>query len=589
LLDKTETITSYQWTLLSRPANSNAQLTSTTEATTSFMPDSVGNYSITVEVTGSAGSNAAGSIGIRAISNQPPVAQFTLDKTELTLGDSVLADASASFDPDGDGLQYFWQGPGPIATMEDGRLAKIIPFSTGNQEILLRVQDEFAVSEAAQTITIHPKIDNMTADYSFVDSSWVRQIFFFNGDTLLVPMQVNDLIRVYDLTESGIVANTDIDVQNIVQILRLDENNHLYALKQGFSGSFGPGSLFIFSVGDQWQMTPLLEDYLPGTGDIVGITFTDETAFVRGFTTIYKIDFATDPSNPSILEKVDYLQHIRPRSISEVDPYLYIRVFDAMTGTNTVEVRNKSDLNLVQNLDLPGDPRTLTTHDTLMFVGFPDSLNIYSISNPLQPKLISKITVPVEKAPIADFANTLHRGEFIENDLLAVDVYGGINIFTIDNPQTPHLAASWYDGVFGQTVGLAIVHNNGSYFVTSKSGSIQSPNNPYSGINKITFGFAVSVEGFDAQTVPKQYRLHQNYPNPFNPTTTIRYELPKAGQVEIAVFNILGKKTVTLVDEFKPAGSHQVTWDASNVSTGVYFYRIKSRDFNKVKKLLLLR
>jgi hypothetical protein len=81
----------------------------------------------------------------------------------------------------------------------------------------------------------------------------------------------------------------------------------------------------------------------------------------------------------------------------------------------------------------------------------------------------------------------------------------------------------------------------------------------------------------------------QNYPNPFNPSTTIRYELPKSSPVELSVYDMLGREVSVLVDERQDAGIHEVKFDATGLSSGVYLYRLQAGDFNSVKKLLVLR
>jgi subtilisin family serine protease len=80
-----------------------------------------------------------------------------------------------------------------------------------------------------------------------------------------------------------------------------------------------------------------------------------------------------------------------------------------------------------------------------------------------------------------------------------------------------------------------------------------------------------------------------NYPNPFNPTTTIAYQIPTDGHVTIKVFDILGRDVTTLVDEFKPAGSYTVQFDASRLASGIYFYSIHAGEYTAVKKMLLLK
>ncbi len=88
---------------------------------------------------------------------------------------------------------------------------------------------------------------------------------------------------------------------------------------------------------------------------------------------------------------------------------------------------------------------------------------------------------------------------------------------------------------------------------------------------------------------PKEFTLTQNYPNPFNPTTNINFSIPEAGKVELIVFNVLGQKVQTLVEGNLNAGSHSVTFDASRLTSGVYFYRLTSGNNVATQKMLLMK
>ncbi len=95
-------------------------------------------------------------------------------------------------------------------------------------------------------------------------------------------------------------------------------------------------------------------------------------------------------------------------------------------------------------------------------------------------------------------------------------------------------------------------------------------------------------------SLPKQFELEQNFPNPFNPQTIIRYELRKAQAVTLVIYNTLGQQVRTLVDDYQTAGSYTVTWDgtsstASQVSSGIYFYRLQAGDYSETRKMTLLK
>jgi hypothetical protein len=104
----------------------------------------------------------------------------------------------------------------------------------------------------------------------------------------------------------------------------------------------------------------------------------------------------------------------------------------------------------------------------------------------------------------------------------------------------------------------------------------------------------ITVVGNPDAQAPAVFALEQNYPNPFNPSTEIGFTIPKFQQVSLVVYDLIGRKVKTVVNEERHAGQHRVTWNGTNdlgtsVATGVYFYQLKVADATKIRKMVLLR
>ena len=101
--------------------------------------------------------------------------------------------------------------------------------------------------------------------------------------------------------------------------------------------------------------------------------------------------------------------------------------------------------------------------------------------------------------------------------------------------------------------------------------------------------WVLSIGVDDDLPTAKDFRLFQNYPNPFNPSTKIYYHIAQTGFVKLAVYDILGNEVETLVNEEKPIGSYKVNFDATGLSSGIYFYKLQAGDFVQTKKMILLK
>ncbi len=105
----------------------------------------------------------------------------------------------------------------------------------------------------------------------------------------------------------------------------------------------------------------------------------------------------------------------------------------------------------------------------------------------------------------------------------------------------------------------------------------------------VTIEYGIPLGISNNTNLASEYKLSQNYPNPFNPSTKIDFSIPKSGHVTIKVFDIIGKEVATLINEYRNAGNHEITFNGSNLSSGMYFYRIEAGNFVQTKKMSLLK
>ncbi|MBL7127652.1 MAG: T9SS type A sorting domain-containing protein [Ignavibacteria bacterium] len=123
------------------------------------------------------------------------------------------------------------------------------------------------------------------------------------------------------------------------------------------------------------------------------------------------------------------------------------------------------------------------------------------------------------------------------------------------------------------------------FFTNSNTGWVVGE---YGTILKTTNGGTVFVNKIE-NIIPKIFSLSQNYPNPFNPTTTIRYDIKTKGNIELKVFDLLGREITMLVNESQTPGTYEIVFDAASLPSGVYFYQLKAGDFVETKKMVVVK
>lgn len=150
--------------------------------------------------------------------------------------------------------------------------------------------------------------------------------------------------------------------------------------------------------------------------------------------------------------------------------------------------------------------------------------------------------------------------------------------------------APWPTGADGTGQTLSLINPDLNNSIPD-SWSVSKDNGSPGSVNSIVTG----IEDNKPKTTPRDYSLKQNYPNPFNPSTTIEYSIPNSGIVSLKIYNILGKEIASLVNEEKSAGNYKVNFNASGLSSGVYFYRIRvnavgdNNNYVATKKFILMK
>jgi photosystem II stability/assembly factor-like uncharacterized protein len=149
---------------------------------------------------------------------------------------------------------------------------------------------------------------------------------------------------------------------------------------------------------------------------------------------------------------------------------------------------------------------------------------------------------------------------------------GGIILQTIDGGATWTIEGG----------GLTIEALSGVHFTSSTNGYVVG-----NGKTLIKFGELTSVE--NEEELPTEFSLSQNYPNPFNNTSIIRYSIPQSSNVVIKVFDVLGNEIETLVNKEKPAGKYEVEFNGTGLTSGIYFYKLRTGSFIQTRKMILIK
>jgi len=193
----------------------------------------------------------------------------------------------------------------------------------------------------------------------------------------------------------------------------------------------------------------------------------------------------------------------------------------------------------------------------------------------------------------------------IDSTLYTLDPMVSVSSILLDDDKPGRI----YIGLLDHGQPLTTTYSNGGLYLTENDGKswrkvyggevsiikadYSSPRNIYFatkfGLMKLLDTLTVTSVGNFNNTIPDHYYLEQNYPNPFNPVTTIKYRIPEEGTVTLKIYDLLGREVKTLVNEQKAAGRYEVEFDADDLASGVYIYRLQVNDYASSKKMILMK
>ncbi|MDT3695209.1 MAG: T9SS type A sorting domain-containing protein [Ignavibacterium sp.] len=244
------------------------------------------------------------------------------------------------------------------------------------------------------------------------------------------------------------------------------------------------------------------------------------------------------------------------------------------------------------DITVDGNCYDFTPIDETTIITNYEELNSYLISEPFQLNDGSSFTYSVQYG-VTDsvIANqVLGEQDFILFKVQLIDSQSGEVLGTYDQVQFSSNNVIQYENIAYEVETEGI----GSRMVQLKLIILNNINPYYTLASKYATENTLMKKNFkqmyfNGKEIIKEFELSQNFPNPFNPNTTIRYQIPKSGNVTLKIYDVLGAEVTTLVNEEKVAGKYEVSFNASKLASGVYIYRIQAGDFISSKKMILLK
>ncbi|XWN38420.1 MAG: T9SS type A sorting domain-containing protein [Balneola sp.] len=407
----------------------------------------------------------------------------------------------------------------------------------------------------------------------------IEPVNAFITDTIEIPIQITGLedlpMSSFELAINFDPALIDLELSDNPESLTSDflvESNKIIPGKIVVSGA---STSSISSDGDLLFLNVYPQSSGTGSIDVERLTLNEDGELVNPSQSLITIiervcGDVTDDRTVSTLDATFVLRHT-----------VFLSPQYPLTGLDSVAADVTGN----------GDISAFDASRILQFeVGFIDELGCNSVATKKEPLITKALWHKVEKEDEVLVTIDVSNNDFdIYSAQLDMKIEEGLSFSRINNKPTnwQTLVNTKEGSTLVSMFGVQPLESKSLEFVLTKDQrSLKAIVNANVTLNESEL---YKLNELIVNTLPDEFSLKQNYPNPFNPSTNIEYSLPEQTNVTLTIYNMLGQKVATLVNETLAAGTYSQTWDASSVSSGVYFYRLKAGSKIFTKRMLLVK